>query len=619
MTLSRLDNQSGLALASTSPSPVKRWGWSLAVMAVAIVVWALSLRHIDLDVMNDIGLLSVLPVTYFAALFALFASFCVLIYRNDTPDTILALHVLALIVMIQSTPPLLYGTLRYSWAWKHLGIVDYIMRHRAVDPAIRNLDAYHNWPGFFAASALITEVAGLDSPLILAIWAGVFFDILFFGALLLVYRTLTDDRRLIWLGILFFFLTNWIGQDYYSPQAMAYFLYLVVVGICLTWFRTSLTIKLPASSRWFTIQRGLAIIDRLLERTRTGAVEISRSDSFTRVALMSLSILAAFAIVASHQLTPIMLIGAVSFLALSHQTNIRGFPAIVILLTLTWILFVATHFLGNNIQDIIDSAGQVSGNVGSNLIDVANTSPGQRLVALTISIWLLALVGGFRRMTTGSIDLAAAMLMLGPALIPVGNAYGGEILFRVYLFTMPSIAFFAATFIYPSKQIQQSWLRQGALYILCTVFLIGYFFANLGKERQYRFTADEVAGARYLVAFAPQNTLLITGSTNYPFQFRNYEYFTSVPITSEPEESRDAVVEDPVGVLSRWLDNPSYAATYLIFTRSQAIASDSLGYLPPGELNRIEQTLRASDRFIPVFQNRDVVIFVLNKQPPGGP
>ncbi|MBN1426974.1 MAG: hypothetical protein JXB07_01235 [Anaerolineae bacterium] len=574
--------------------------------------------------MNDIGLLSVLPITYFVALFALIASFCVLLCRNDAPDAVLALHILALIVMIQSTPPLLYGTLRYSWAWKHVGIVDYIMRHQSVNPAIRNLDAYHNWPGFFTLSALITEVAGLDSPLILAVWAGVFFDILFFGALLLVYRTLTDDRRLSWLGILIFFLTNWIGQDYYCPQAMAYFLYLVVVGVCLTWFRSSLTLQPSKVSQWPLVRHGLSLIEPLLDRARTGAVEIEKSDSFTRVVLMSLTILAAFAIVASHQLTPVMLIGAILFLSLARQINTRGLPAIVILLTLTWILFVATRFLGNNIQDIIDSAGQVSGNVSSNLIDVDTTSPGQSLVALigrilTISIWLLAFLGGIRRLTTGSIDLAAIMLMVGPTLIPVGNAYGGEILFRVYLFTIPSIAFFAASFFYPSKHTQRGWLWLGALYIVCTLFLIGYFFANLGKDRQYRFTQDEIAGANYLIDFAPQNTLLITGSTNYPFQFRNYEYFVSVPITSEPKESRDAVVADPVGVLSRWLDNPSYTATYLILTRSQAIASDALGYLPPGELDRIEQALRASDRFIPVFQNHDVVIFVLNKQPSGEP
>ena len=54
----------------------------------------------------------------------------------------------ALVAATHGTPALLYGTLRYSWAWKHLGIIDYIHRHGSVDPSLKTLGVYHNWPGF---------------------------------------------------------------------------------------------------------------------------------------------------------------------------------------------------------------------------------------------------------------------------------------------------------------------------------------------------------------------------------------------------------------------------------------------------------------------------------------
>ena len=42
-----------------------------------------------------------------------------------------------LLALVHGTPAVLYGTLRYSWAYKHVGIVDYILRTGTVDPTSR--------------------------------------------------------------------------------------------------------------------------------------------------------------------------------------------------------------------------------------------------------------------------------------------------------------------------------------------------------------------------------------------------------------------------------------------------------------------------------------------------
>ena len=44
------------------------------------------------------------------------------------------------------------------------------------------------------------------------------------------------DGRAVWAGVWIFFATNWVGQDYFSPQGLVYALYLVVLAILLTWF-----------------------------------------------------------------------------------------------------------------------------------------------------------------------------------------------------------------------------------------------------------------------------------------------------------------------------------------------------------------------------------------------
>ena len=117
------------------------------------------------------------------------------------PTWLLWLHVASFIFMIHGAPTLIYGTLRYSWAWKHLGIIDFIQRHGFVDPNASALKVYHNWPGFFSLFAYLFEAAGVRNPAALAAWAPVFFNILQVGALALIFKASTNDRRLVWQGI----------------------------------------------------------------------------------------------------------------------------------------------------------------------------------------------------------------------------------------------------------------------------------------------------------------------------------------------------------------------------------------------------------------------------------
>ena len=592
------------------------WGWSLLLLAGMIVLWALSLRHIDLDAMNDIGLLSVLPLTYFIAIVAVIVSFLLLLRDDKTHELVFALHIAALIVMIHIIPAILYGTLRYAWAWKHLGIVDYIMRTGSVNPAIKSLNAYHNWPGFFAVSALITEVAGQNSPMFLALWSEVGFNFLNFGALIVLFRALSDDKRLIWFGLLIFTLANWVGQDYYSPQAMAYFLYLVILGISLHWFRSTLNLNLPNLTAWPLVARGSRLVETLLQRARESTLMSVEPDPYVRAGMVGIIIAMSLTVIATHQLTPIILAGVILLLSLTRQVKFKGLPVIIIALTLLWVMFVAVLFFGNELSSIIGSYAHSSGD----LIDLNTVSPGQRLVsvvgrAYSVGIWLIAFAGALRRLAAGSVDLAAAMLAFVPALMPLGNDYGGEILFRVYLFTLPSIAFLFAAFFYPSKQHGRQWLWTGAGILVGLVALVCFFFAYYGKERQYRFTPEEVEGMTYLYRFAPENSFLINGTWNYPSEFSRYEHFTNLTLTSESPDTLRVVLNDPAGVLAEWMGNPQYAASYLVITRSQIIMSDALGLLPPGEMKRLEDELLKSDLFTTFYENQDIVIFVLREDP----
>ena len=89
--------------------------------------------------------------------------------------------------------------------YRHVGIIDYIVRNGAVDP---NIDAYFNWPGFFGLGALFSDAAGFASPLAMAAWAPLAFNLLFLPMLVAIFRWASDDPRVLWLGLFVFYAAN---------------------------------------------------------------------------------------------------------------------------------------------------------------------------------------------------------------------------------------------------------------------------------------------------------------------------------------------------------------------------------------------------------------------------
>ncbi len=594
----------------------------IVLLSLGFILWVISLQGVNLHLMTDVGLLAVLPATYYASLVILIISFCLAEFKIRSHPVVLALHLILLIFIFHGTPIILYGpdTMRYSWSWKHIGIIDYIMRHGSVNPFISFLSAYQNWPGFFALNALITQTAGLSSALSYARWAPVFDNLLFVGGLLLLYRSFTVDRRVIWLGAWFFVLSNWVGQDYFSPQATAYFLYLVAIAILLTWFRSTTRPNAQDLQRWLRSKRLAVWAERLYQHT-TWDLPRQRANPQQRVMLIGIVIMIMAAITFIHQLTPIVLIGALVFLAILQIVYLPSLALLMIVFESIWLWFVAWPFMAQNLPSMIEGLGNLRGNVSQNLINLSNASAGQVIVslmgrALTALMFGLGGIGFLRRLRTGSIDLPVLLLAAAPFPALVANSYGGEILFRVYFFALPALAFLTATIFYPQRFTQSSWLRMVAGVGLSCVILVGFLFAYYGKEKQYYISPQEVAATQYLFNTAPPGSLIISGTSDYPSLIKNYEYYTYVNISQEPKQSRQNILQDPAKVMTEWMSNTKYDGVFLIFTRSQAAAVDMIGTMPAGSLNYIEQSLIQSGKFVVLYQNEDAAIITLKDRAP---
>jgi hypothetical protein len=577
---------------------------AIAWLAGAMASWWVGVAAIDPEQLTDIGIVSVAPPSFYLGLAMIVLGILWLVARAPQRAGMIGTYLVALAVAIHATAPLAYDTVRYSWSWKHIGVVDYIQRNDSVDPNVANLDVYHNWPGFFALNALFNDLVGIDSSATVALWTPVIVNLLALGALLLVFDALTDDRRIVWLGATVFILANWVGQDYFAPQAFAFVLYLVAIGVLLRWFRTR------SDDRVLALPSGLAA-------ARRGAAPRPGGDPYVRtIAVAGLAVIS-LAIVSSHALTSVMLALAVSALVALGAVGPRWLPLGVLAAIAFWSIFFSRTFIGRNIGDVFPPTPAGIGADESKTADFAALSSGQVWVtaaarALVIALVLLALASvarliWSRQLTTVPLALAALPLLLG-----IVGDYDGELVFRIYLFSSPFLAYYAARTLVMVERLPDRVhlpVQAGALIALLLVFTLAHF----GKDGHYRFSPEEVAAAELVHEAAP-GTLLVEGTRNYPGLLKNYERFTYVPLDREDGETQERVRANPAEVLGEWLSDPKYPEAYVILTRSQKAEADQIGALPKGMLDRIEGELRSSPAFRTVFDSDDAVVLTLTSR-----
>ena len=602
--LSGQGSDAGQSIESGRPTTPLTVAGQLVPLAVALALWLSSLRSVDLRAMSDLGLMSVLPPTYPIALGLVVGTLALLIHNGWAPRAVLVAYLVLLIVILHGTPALLYDSLRYPWAWKHVGIVDFILRHDAVAPRMEGpFSAYQSWPGFFALNALLVKASGLTSALSYAAWAPAAFELLALGPLKLLFSTLARDSRQVWLALLVFYLGNWVGQDYFSPQAFAYLLYLVVLVVCLRWLPAGKPgTALPRWRRWM----GEAI---------PGQVPTSPE---RRRVLLAVVLLLMAAIVTSHQLTPFMLVSALAVLVLGRHVGPAWLPVLLTAMTVAWILLMATTFLRDNLYWIIQSIGRLGENTQTSFIDLSHATVDQRLVSyatrgLTAAVGICAVAGWLRLRHRREPRRVAALLAVSPVLLLAANNYGGEMLFRVYLFALPFLALLAAGLVYPRTGGSGAATVTAAVVVVMSLpFCVAYY----GRERANYFTPEEVAASAWLYDHAPNRSLLVSATAGFPWAYTHYETYDYAFLEDLPPTERKTIVTAPLPALRQALAERRGPA-FVVLTRSQVDSVQYTGVLPDGSVSAIGTALAGDRGFRIVFQNRDAVIFEMRAGPAG--
>jgi GT2 family glycosyltransferase len=586
-----------------------------AGLAASLALWWSAVAATDPGrvATSGLGLVTALPVTFWAALGILQASFAWALARQPGRWPVLGGHLLALTAILHATPAIVYGTLRYSWSWKHVGVTDYIAHH-GVDFHLGGvLGAYQGWPGFFALNAFLSKAAGFHSALAYAPWALVVNDLLWLGPVILIARAFTTDRRMIWTAAWLFELGNWVGQDYFSPQAFAFFLYLTVIAVCLRWF-------------WRPGRAGAGEVT-----IPDGRPELSRAGRWALLACLPPLMLA---IASSHQLTPFMLITALTLLAVFGQLR---YPLVLlgmaVVTTVGWLAYGALPWLSANSYQIFEGLGVPWANTSAHLVgggavplDQTFVNWGARL--LSAGIGVLAIIGyrRFRRYHGAAARRSwRRIALLAAAAFPAAaaNSYGGEIIFRVFLFALPFLAVAAAAAFFPrppedgpagrGPRARPAGLRGCVVLAVISVLLVaGFSLGNYGKEAMNYFTPDEVAAAQWLYRTAPRGAQVVAANSNFPWAFEHYDWY-SYTFLDTPMSLGDKVRGAPVPAMTGIMGAGSVPVSYLILTRSQFAEISLTGEWPQGTFSHLARDLLASGRFHVVYRNADATILELNQ------
>jgi hypothetical protein len=584
-------------LGLTSPWHV---GALAAVAGAALVLGVSSMARVDPQQIGGFGLIRALPLAYFVALALSLAGFVASLSLRRFIPTLLTWQVLVTVIILHGPDPIIHGLPRLEASFRHLGIADNIAQSGQLDAS---LDAYFNWPGFFSLLGMLSAATGVRDLVAIATWAPLGVNVLLLAPLLALAKPLTANPRQAWAAVWLFYLTSWVGQDYLAPQAYSFVLMLTLFACLLSVF---------SGWAWPTDRNRLSRwLARMVSRSdgsvpRQGVIEPSRAAAAVLVVVCSLVLVA---MTVSHQLTPFAVIPIMAALLLTGRLRLRFLPVLAVVVPVGWLLFAAAAYVQGHFGQLIGSFGDIGANTVGVLSERVSGSGEHRFVVYTrlaevALVWGLAVLGaitGYKRKIPWLTAAAGALAPL--ALIPA-QPYGGELLLRVYLFSLPFAVCLAVLPLASDKTAGLGLRRALGLFLMGSVLATATVVARYGNDGMESFSDDEITVVNRLYSTAPTGAVLIEAVRNTPWKFQHYaDYDYRALVAGEPGPAAAAFSCEAADQIAR------NSGAYLIVTESQREAADLRGSTSLADLDQFVTTCGTSPGWTKVFENAGGVIF----------
>jgi O-antigen/teichoic acid export membrane protein len=590
-----------------------------AVAAVGLALFFASLQRVDLTRMNGLGLLSVLPVGALAGVALLTLAFMLGLTLTRARPAVLGAILAALVICLDGVTAFIEPAARFPTAYWIAGFVDYISKTGHTAPSVA---AYFSWPGFFALISFLMGAAGTHSMLgLLRVWP-VIINLLYLPALFFLMRNLRISWRAKWLAGFLFAVGNWVGQDYFSPQAFNYLLYLVFLAILVNWFTDPGRSRPPHVIQRFWAAR---LHRRIFGIVRPGELSPRPASTGQKAFLLALLVAIFTVSTASHQLTPFMMIFACAGLVLLRRCTLTGLPVLLGVILAGYISFATVGYWSGNLSNIFGGVGDLGSNLTTSIGGRLTGSTPTHLLALHARIELAAVIiglaglGFLRRRRRGHDDRVLLVLICVPVLMIALLSYGGEAMLRIYLFMLPAACPLGACALFPDpragRAAWRSWPGLAATAVLagCAMVMpVAFFLARYGNEAFEQTPPGELAATNWIYAHDSQGVRLLWLSTPplagatpaMPWSYRDITKVEYLPTLAPRDPARAGQL---VSALRR-----AGPGSYLITTQTQTAALQQTASYPPGWGERLNAAMSAAPGVRVALANSSAVIYTLD-------
>lgn len=489
-------------------------GGAVAVLALAsLALWIVAVRHAVFAHMGQLGLVTVLGRTFFIGLALAVLAFAIELLREQLREGRLIALAVLLVVFLFGTACAIEPVASLTSSWVHAGYVQYVYAH---GQPLENYNAEFSWPGAFSLGAVVISFMGQSNAIDLLRWFPVVIELLYLAPLLAIARASGVNRRSQWLGIALFYASNWIYQDYFSPQALNFLFFLVVVALVLTGWAPARRAAAPRVERFrdrLGAWRGALSMRRL--RGEDAATTWTVRQVLGSLAVLSLLFLAS---ALSHQLTPYAIFLALIACLLSRRLGRPELIGVVFCLAVGWLSLGASNFWFGHLGLVFGSLGQLTNSFTQNVSQRVTGAASHRVIVdvrilLTGALFALAMLGAARR---GATSRTLELLVCAPFVLFAVQNYGGEGLLRVVLLSGPFAALLAASAIFPSRDgpippiLPDLRLRGHPRLILGAVagivlfsFAVTTTVVRGGNDAYESFSSGELSAVNYVYANIP--------------------------------------------------------------------------------------------------------------------
>jgi hypothetical protein len=435
-----------------------------------------------------------------------------------------------------------------------------------------------------------------------AAWAPVVFNLAGSLVLYAIARTLSPDRRVAFATVLIFQCVNWIEEDYLSPQGFAFVLSLGVFLIVLRYLRSAAPV--PARLRFL--------------HTDLPSPPAGGHRGWAIAAALALTAV----IAATHQLSPYEVAGSVIVLVLLGLVRpwwlALAVPAVPVLYLIPRFRTVSGDF---GIFESFNIFGNASG-TAQNWGTVGQATSALAVRALTLAVWgLVALVVWRNRRSIGRI-LAALALAIVPFGLLFAQNYGGEAIYRVYLFSAPWCAFLIAYFVvsWAPRWKHAQWTGIGAATLVLVLALAGTVQGRHGQLSVDQQDAASIAAARYLYQHGEPGATIVLATPDFPSRITaNYGQFNTTLPVGEPDLVTGAKLTgildgDAIPPIESFAQSFDGTTVYLVISDEMRRQAHYFGYLPDGSLDALQAALAEAPQWSVFYRNSGVTIYQLASQ-----